>query len=203
MQPSDRRRVAGIARIMTKHLTLAGLLVSFASGWLLAQAKPTPPVVAISSADIDAVLKYAGSEGAGTDRQIRVVDLGGYRLGVGVLKRGPTRAGAPVGAISHSQVTEVFYIISGGATLVTGGTVENDRPFPPETEFVRLAVGPSSGGTFQGGDRRKVAPGDVVVVPAGVPHGFDDISDQVTYLSVRPDLTGALPANYLHPALRK
>jgi uncharacterized RmlC-like cupin family protein len=189
--------------MMTKQLTIAGLLVSFASGWLLAQSKPTPPVVAISSADIDAVLKYTGSEGAGTDRQIKVADLGAYQLGVGVLKRGPTRAGAPIGAISHSRVTEVFYIISGGATLVTGGTVENDRPFPPETEFVRLAVGPSSGGTFKGGDRRKVAPGDVVIVPAGMPHGFDDISDQVTYLSVRPDLNGVLPANYVHPALRK
>jgi mannose-6-phosphate isomerase-like protein (cupin superfamily) len=188
---------------MTKPVTIAGLLLSFGCGWLFAQSKPTAPVVAITSADIDAVLKYAGSEGAGTDRQIKVADLGAYRLGVGVLHRGPTRAGAAVGAISHSQVTEVFYIVSGGATLVTGGTVENDRSFPPETEFVRLAVGPSSGGTFKGGDRRRVAPGDVVIVPAGVPHGFDEISDQVTYLSIRPDLNGVLPANYVHPVLRK
>src|SRR5262245_21163902 len=184
-------------------LAIAGLLVSFASGWLVAQSRPAAPVVAITSAEIDSVLKYTGSEGGGTDRQIRVADLGTYRLGVGVLKRGPTRAGAPVGAISHSQVTEVFYIVSGGATLVTGGSVENDRPFPPDTEFVRLAVGPSSGGTFKNGERRRVAPGDVVIVPAGVPHGFDAISDQVTYLSIRPDLTGVLPANYVHPVLRK
>ena len=52
-------------------------------------------MVAITSADIDAVLKHAGSEGAGTDRQIKVADLGAYRLGVGVLHRGPTRPGAP------------------------------------------------------------------------------------------------------------
>jgi mannose-6-phosphate isomerase-like protein (cupin superfamily) len=197
------RTLRGLNNTMKNYtLTLTGLLVAFTSGWLAAQSK-TPPVVAISSADIDAVLKYTGSEGAGTDRQIKVADLGTYRLGIGVLHRGPTRAGAPVGAISHAQVTEVFYIISGGATLVTGGTVDNDRAFPPETEFVRLAVGPSSGGTFKGGARRRVAPGDVVVVPAGVPHGFDEISDQVTYLSVRPDTTGVLPANYVHPALRK
>ncbi|HJZ70468.1 MAG TPA: cupin domain-containing protein [Vicinamibacterales bacterium] len=185
------------------RLVAAGLILSFASGWLMAQSTPAPPVVAITSREIDSVLKYTGSEGAGTDRQIRVADLGAYRLGVGVLKRGPTRAGAPVGAISHSQVTEVFYIVSGGATLVTGGAVANDRPFPPDTEFVRLAVGPSSGGTFKGGDRRRVEPGDVVIVPAGVPHGFDDIGDQVTYLSIRPDLNGVLPANYVHPVLRK
>ena len=69
---------------------VAGLLV-FTSAWLGAQGKPSP-VVAISSGDINAVLRYTGSEGAGTDRQIRVVDLGAYRLGVGVLHRGPTRA---------------------------------------------------------------------------------------------------------------
>jgi uncharacterized RmlC-like cupin family protein len=184
-------------------LVLVGFPIAFAGGWLSAQSKGPSPVVAITSADIDAVLKYTGPEGAGTDRQIRVADLGAYRLGVGVLHRGPTRPGAALGAISHSAVTEVFYIISGGGTLVTGGAVDNEQKFPPETEFVRLAVGPSSGGTFRGGDRRRIAPGDVVVVPAGVPHGFDDIADHVTYLSVRPDPGGVLPANYVHPALRK
>jgi len=172
----------------------------FLSGWALAQSRP--PVIGITSAEVEAVLKHAGAEGAGTDRQMRVIDAGGYQVGVGILRRGPTRAGAPVAAISHSQITEVFYIVSGSGTLVTGGIVESERPFPPETEFVRLAVGPSSGGTFKGGDRRRVATGDIVVVPAGTPHGFDDISEQLTYLSVRPDTKGVLPANYVHPALK-
>jgi mannose-6-phosphate isomerase-like protein (cupin superfamily) len=180
---------------------VAGLLVASVA-WLSAQVKPSA-VVAIPRTDIDAVLNYTGAEGAATDRQIRVVDLGAYRLGIGVLHRGATRSGAPVGAISHSQVTEVFYFVSGSGTLVTGGAVENERPFPPDTEFVRLAVGPSSGGTFKGGDRRHVSPGDVVVVPAGMPHGFDDIADQVTYLSIRPDSAGVLPSGYVHPVLRK
>jgi mannose-6-phosphate isomerase-like protein (cupin superfamily) len=188
---------------MKRLSIVGGLLVSFCCGWIAAQSQAPAPVVAITSGDIDAVLKHTGSEGAGTDRQIKVADLGAYRLGVGVLHRGATRPGAPVGAISHSEVTEVFYVVSGAATLVTGGTVENQQQFPPETEFVRLAVGPSSGGTFKGGDRRHLAAGDVVIVPAGTPHGFDDIGDQITYLSIRPDLKGVLPAHYVHPALRK
>ena len=170
---------------------------------VLAQSTASPPVVGITAAEIQQVLKHTGSEGAGTDRQIKVGDLGDYRLGVGVLYRGPTKPGAPIAAISHSKVTEAFYIISGSGTLVTGGAVDNDRAFPPETEFVRLAVGPSSGGVFKGGDRRPIAAGDVVIVPAGMPHGFDDITDHLTYLSIRPDLAGVLPANYVHPALRK
>jgi mannose-6-phosphate isomerase-like protein (cupin superfamily) len=168
-----------------------------------AQSKPLPPVVGITAADIQAVLKHKGAEGAGVDRQIKVADLGDYQLGVGVLYRGPTKPGAPVAAITHSKVTEAFYIISGSGTIVTGTTIENDRAFPAETEFVRLAVGPSSGGVFKGGERRPIAAGDVVIVPAGMPHGFDDITDHLTYLSIRPDLAGVLPANYVHPALRK
>jgi quercetin dioxygenase-like cupin family protein len=166
-------------------------------------AQSTPPVVGITAAEIHAVLKHTGGEGAGVDRQIKVTDLGTYQLGVGVLHRGATKPGAPIAAISHSQVTEVFYVISGSGTLITGGPVANERAFPPETEFVRLAVGPSSGGVFKGGDRRAIAAGDVVIVPAGVAHGFDDIADHLTYLSIRPDTLKVLPPNYVHPAIKK
>ncbi len=185
--------------LKTMSLVLAALTIGTNA---MAQAA-APAVVSITAAEIEQVLKYQGSEGAGTDRQMRVADLGDYKVGVGVLYRGPTKPGAPIAAISHSKVTEAFYVISGSGTLVTGGPVENDRAFPPDTEFVRLAVGPSSGGVFTGGDRRKVAAGDVIIVPAGVPHGFDDITDHLTYLSIRPDLAGVLPAGYAHPVLRK
>jgi len=192
--------------IVNRRCFIAALAAAPAAGAasLNAQSKSsTAPVVGITKAEIESVLKYTGTEGAATDRQMRVTDLGPYQLGVGVLYRGPTKPGAPVAAISHSKVTEVFYVISGSGTLVTGGPVENDRAYPPETEFVRLAVGPSSGGVFKGGDRRPVAAGDVVIVPAGVPHGFDEVTDHITYLSVRPDTEKILPPNYVHPALRK
>jgi len=192
--------LVGLSRFSGSTIIL-GLALSAAP--VHAQSKPLPPVVGITAAEIQTVLQHKGTEGAGVDRQIKVADLGDYKLGVGVLYRGPTKTGAPVAAISHSRVTEAFYIISGSGTLVTGTAVENDRAFPPETEFVRLAVGPSSGGVFKGGDRRPIAAGDVVIVPAGMPHGFDDITDHLTYLSIRPDLAGVLPANYVHPALRK
>ena len=191
---------------MNRRRFIAALAAAPAAGAASLNAQPkssAAPVVAITKADIESVLKYVGSEGAATDRQMRVTDLGTYQIGVGVLYRGPTKPGAPVAAISHSKVTEVFYVISGSGTLVTGGTVENDRAYPPETEFVRLAVGPSSGGVFKGGDRRPVAAGDVIIVPAGMPHGFDDVTDHITYLSVRPDTEKILPPNYVHPALRK
>src|SRR5947207_1647211 len=96
---------------MMKITCIAMLAVGLA-GPAFAQAT-TPPVVGITAAEIQTVMKYQGAEGAGTDRQIKVADLGDYRLGVGVLQRGPTKPGAPIAAISHSKVTEAFYIISG------------------------------------------------------------------------------------------
>ena len=170
---------------------------------LNAQAPASAPVIAITKADVEAVLKHVGKEGAGTDRQIKVVDLGRYNVSVGVLRRGPTKPGSPVGAISHEHVTEVYYIVSGSGTLVTGGTMLNPTPLPATGEIVRIAVGPSLSGTFQGGDRLPVVPGDIVIIPAGVPHGFDDVKEGVTYLSIRPDPDKVLPAGYVHPALKK
>src|SRR6188508_3575386 len=87
---------------------------------------PKPPVIAtdIPAAEIKAVLD---APSAIADRLITAVDMGTYNVGVGVLRRTPTKPGAPVGAINHEFITEVYYIIRGTGTLVTGGTVTNAR----------------------------------------------------------------------------
>ena len=162
-----------------------------------------PPALAtdITAADVQTVL--ADPKGGG-DRQMKVVDMGKYNVSVGVLHRGKTNPGAPVGAINHTQVTEVYYVISGSGTLVTGGTVENVRPLPADGEIVKVAVGPSNNATFkQPAQSRKVSPGDIVIIPAGVYHGFSDVPDHVDYVSVRPDPDHVLPAGYVHPLLKK
>jgi quercetin dioxygenase-like cupin family protein len=46
-----------------------------------------------------------------------------------------------------------------------------------------------------------ISEGDVVVIPAGVAHGFSKILDQVTYLSIRVDADQVLPAGYKHPLI--
>jgi len=83
---------------------------------------PKPPEIAtdIYASEVQAVLN---APSAIADRLITAVDMGTYNVGVGVLRRGPTKPGAPVGAINHDHITEVYYIISGTGTLVTGGTV--------------------------------------------------------------------------------
>ncbi len=49
----------------------------------------------------------------------------------------------------------------------------------------------------------QVAAGDVVVIPAGVLHGWVEIPEQVRYLSIRPDPDRVLPAGYVNPAITR
>lgn len=155
----------------------------------------------VLKADIEAVLR---SPDGGIDRQISVVDIGKLNVEVGILHRGPTGEGpGPTTAIEHSQVTEVYYVVSGSGTLVTGVAVDDREQVSPDAEVVRVAVGPTSRATFreQGNRVREISAGDVVVIPAGVFHGWRDIADHVTYLSIRPDPDRVLPAGYRNPAL--
>ena len=89
--------------------------------------------------------------------------------------------------------------MEGGGTLLTGGTLVNPRQV---LMSANLTVGPSWQGTaIEGGQSRHVSVGDVVVIPAGVPHGWTDIADHVDYLSLRPS-GNALQAGYIHPSIR-
>ncbi len=167
------------------------------------QARVPTSSTFITKGEIEGVVKYVGAESGATDRQIKVVDMGKYNVGVGVLHREKTNPNAPVTGIGHSQVTEVYYVISGTGTFISGARVTNRREQPADAEIVRLAVGPSFTGGFEGGETRQISAGDVVIIPPGVAHGFTDIKDEITYLSVRADADHVLPAGYLHPTLRK
>jgi mannose-6-phosphate isomerase-like protein (cupin superfamily) len=61
----------------------------------------------------------------------------------------------------HEQFGDVFVILRGTATLVTGGTIAN-----PTT----TAPGEIRGASVQQGVRKKLQEGDIVHIPAGVPH---------------------------------
>jgi mannose-6-phosphate isomerase-like protein (cupin superfamily) len=115
----------------------------------------------------------------------------------------PITGGAP-GMIAHDQQTEGYLIISGGGTLITGGHIVNGRKSPPESEVTKVLNGPSCSGTAVGADvvRKVVKTGDIIIIPAGVPHGWTDIGDHVDYLSFRPSAR-VLEAGYTHPALKK
>jgi mannose-6-phosphate isomerase-like protein (cupin superfamily) len=117
---------------------------------------------------------------------------------------GQQQAGAagPTG-LYHDDTAETYVVISGSATLITGGTVVNGRRSAADSEVTTILNGPSCSGTMVGYTSRQIKEGDIIVIPEKVPHGFSAIPDHVTYLSVRPDLKKVLQHGYVNPALKK
>ena len=180
-------------------LSLSLPLLAPASGSAQSATTPANGLV-LSAEEIAAVVNAPG----GGDREIRIVDMGRYNLGVAVLRRGATKPGGAISAINHTKVTEVYYVVSGAGTLVMGGDVTNPKPIPPDNELVTTVVGPGNNATFvKPATTRAIKTGDVVIIPAGVYHGFSDVPDHIEYVSVRPDLDKVLPAGYVNPALQK
>jgi hypothetical protein len=107
------------------------------------------------------------------------------------------------GGIAHDSQTEGYLIVSGGGTLITGGRIVNGRKSAPDAEVTKVLNGPSCSGIMSGDLVKKVVKtGDIIIIPAGVPHGWTDITDHVDYLSFRPS-GHVLEAGYVHPAIKK
>jgi len=115
----------------------------------------------------------------------------------------PPPAGGPTG-ISHDLQTEGYLIVTGSGTMVTGGHIVNGSKSGPDAEVTTTLNGPSCSGAIAGADvvTREVKTGDIIIIPAGTPHGWSLIPEHVDYLSFRPSQT-ALTAGYVHPAIKK
>ena len=152
--------------------------------------------VDISREDINTVLE---SMGRSIDRQLKVVDIGVGNVAVGILHRtGDNDTDGALRGIIHAQVTEVYYILSGGGTLLTGGEIMNQTEPSAGSDL----IGPTFSGESRNGHIREISSGDVVVIPAGVLHAWTLIPDEVTYLSVRADPHNALPSGFVNELIR-
>ena len=116
----------------------------------------------------------------------------------------PPPAGGTPGGIAHDSQTEGYLIVSGGGTLVTGGRIVNGNNSAPDAQVTTELNGPSCSGMIVGSDvvKRVVKTGDIIIIPAGVPHGWTEIGDHVDYLSFRPSQR-VLTAGYVHPSIKK
>ena len=106
-------------------------------------------------------------------------------------------AGGSAGGITHDSQTEGYYIVSGTGTMFTDGYIVNGRHnLSPDLN------GPTCGGVAYDVVKKVVKAGDIIIVPAGVVHGWLDIPEHVEYLSFRPS-PGILTAGWEHPVLKK
>ena len=164
---------------------LSSLAVLFA---VSTSGEPNPTSATfVTATDVQTTLQKAPAS-AVSDQAIRMVDLGGlgYDVGISVVSR--PKSSTQGNPVAHEKVTEIYHVISGSGTLVTGGKLIGARPRAANAPQVVQLNGPSVFGTsIQEGETRRISVGDVVIIPAGVNHWFTDIQESLTYLVVRID----------------
>ena len=153
-------------------ISLAFTLLTMAA---MAQQSAAPPAAQAmkmftSSADITALIAKAKSER--TANQPIVAEP--------ILRLAPYAANleyrASVGAAAvHEKEAELFYVIDGSATMVTGGKLVKESRTNPEN---------LTGTGIEGGESRPVAKGDFIVVPENTPHWFSAINGTLVLMSL-------------------
>jgi uncharacterized protein GlcG (DUF336 family) len=94
-----------------------------------------------------------------------LLDMPGYQVDAG-------RRTAPGEVEFHEHVVDIMHVVQGRATVVTGGQMVDQR---------RVGPGEVRARAVEGGTSHDLAEGDVLVVPAGVPHQFVAASDPFLY----------------------
>jgi len=156
---------------------------------IASSVKAQAPMAAtdITAAQVQAFIKDAPRD-RNSDRPIRVIDVGGYRVGVfGVFRPKDTPSSA---TLHQTNVTETYYMLDGAGVLVTGGTLR--KPLTPRQSNLGNWTDNGSDG-IEGGVSRRLTKGDVVIIPGGVPHGWASLEGDITYLIVRSDPDKKLP----------
>jgi mannose-6-phosphate isomerase-like protein (cupin superfamily) len=128
---------------------------------------PKDHIMIITAAQLDKILH----PDPGTRPATRLFDGGNFSANE--LHRAPGDAEA---ALVHKFTSEVYVIQAGGGTLLTGGKLKDPVTGPPDQQ---------AGKGIEGGTSQEVKAGDVVFIPAGVPHVFSGYSPDITYLNIR------------------
>jgi glc operon protein GlcG len=107
-----------------------------------------------------------------------LIETGDYKIHA-------SRRDGPGMAEIHTRDTDVAYVLQGSALLVTGGTAVDVKAIGPEE---------LRGRAIRGGESRQLAPGDVVVIPNGVPHWFARVDAPLLYYVVKVRQAPRAPA---------
>jgi len=133
--------------------------------------------VAAPSASSDGVTIISGeTTRAGFAKGTPLIETASYKVHA-------SRREGPGTAEVHARDIDIFYVLEGSATLVTGG-----RPVEAKT----TAPDEVRGSSIEGGTTRPVAKGDVIIIHNGVPHWFKEVRGPFLYYTVKvPTTAGA------------
>lgn len=197
-------RVRIFSEVPMKQVRLVRLVVGFSLvgsamlGWNAARAASSGvgrQSATITHAEIEQALRVPPKTGI-KDVALRVVSVkGGYNVGVFAVRRTPVNGKAVPDAYQHHEVTEIYNVVSGNGTLVTGGILEQASDIRQDDPSVVKLMGPTAQGiAIRGGTSQQIGAGDVVVIPADTPHGFTELGPEgISYVVMRVDPRRLLP----------
>ncbi len=157
-----------MTRTFSFALVLVGLTVFPAAGQ---QSAPVAPATYVSEDELLAVLQKSIGKPQ-SDETAQKVAAPPNNVLVNIGHR--TKEGATMSGGVHPDLIEVYHIIEGAGTVVTGGTLV--RP---------AGADPNSRPVIQGGKAQRITTGDVVVIPINTPHTFSEIERTLVFLNIR------------------
>jgi mannose-6-phosphate isomerase-like protein (cupin superfamily) len=122
-------------------------------------AGESSPVTYVDSGKVSVALEKGGALAKGDDFTVS-----------GVRRTGPGQVEV------HEKETDIFYIVDGDATFVTGGKMIGGKQTRPDQWL---------GQNIEGGETRHLAKGDVITIPAGTPHWFKEVPKSINYYMVK------------------
>lgn len=156
------------------RVLIFGLALTIVAPMAAAQtpAPPPAPKLFMSAADLSALIANAKKE--------RKPDQANFVQPI--VRHAPYSAnleyrvaGINANASLHERDAEMFFVVEGSGTLVTGGKLKEER---------RTNADNLSGSAIEGGERRRVAKGDYIMVPEGTPHWFGEIDGTLVLMSI-------------------
>jgi mannose-6-phosphate isomerase-like protein (cupin superfamily) len=148
------------------------------------------PATLITAAQIDAH-KRNMIAAKNDDVPMNMVKAGGgsdkHQVGVSVVTRNKGQKN-PNYAV-HDDVAEVYYVLEGKGHMKLGGKISDWKRRP-----MSAGNGRGSAGTTAAGSRDvTISKGDVLIIPAGTPHKWEDAEEFTSYVVVRVDPDGVAP----------
>ena len=165
-------------------VVVAGLMPAVAGAQSAPAAKPATDVNKAMLEAAEKIGRAALKPGvAVSDRNISLADLGAYNVTVAFVTRPPTKT--PSGStLAHDKITEIYYVLRGSGTSVTG-TMVNATHEPGST-----TIGPGFRSTspISGGRSVSLHVGEMQIIPPGLGHVWTEIADGgIDYLVFRVD----------------
>jgi len=125
-----------------------------------AQKAPEDGVVYLTAAQLQEAANKPGT---------RIVERKNYALLFANLS-------APGQVELHENETDIYYVVEGKATLITGGTIEGGKTTAP---------GQVRGTAIRGGQSYRLSQGDSVVIPKGTPHWLSAVDGTFRFYVVK------------------